>query len=259
MIALPTIVAGEPIRVAASTYADYLSCPDSAMARLRGEYGPDSIPSLRGGLAHQIFARHLTMGPIGAADFAAVCKEEIGGSNLNHKLGSLKLKPSVLSGVISEVQDLYDRFRSFPTEGFGDAEVFIEHETDPEVTMVGKVDAYFEDPAGVRLVDWKTGDLVEPLAQLRFYALLWTLDRGEIPACVEAVSVKSGERQREQPTLETVEETAAQVVELINQVRGSWESGSDLPRYGGPGCRYCPMLDRCEEGSAAVSILNGSL
>ena len=107
-------------------------------------------------------------------------------------------------------------------------------------------------------VDWKTGDLFDPLPQLRFYSLLWALDRGVLPAVVEAVSVKTGERLREVPTVSLAEKTAATVRDLVNAARRSWVTGEDLPRFGGPGCRYCPILDRCEEGSAAVRVLSNS-
>ena len=259
MIDLPPVDPGDAIRVSASNYVTYLQCPDSAMCRYRGEFGPDSQASFRGGLAHRIFARHLTSGPIAAGDFEQVCRQEIGGSNLNHKLAALRLKPSELGGLIAEARELYERFTAFPSEGFQGAEILIEHPSADAVELVGSIDARFDDDEGVRLVDWKTGDLGDPMPQLRFYSLLWALDGGSLPDRVEAVSIKTGERLSEVPTTDQATETATTVAELINAVRGAWATDSELPRRGGPACRFCPILDRCEEGSAAVSMLSGSV
>ena len=258
MIELPQVEPGDPIRVSASSYVTYLQCPDSAMSRYRGEFGPDSRASFRGGLAHRIFARHLSDGPIAPENFEQACREEIGGSNLNHKLAALHLKPSELSGLIAEARGLYERFTSFPSEGFQGAEILIEHPTGNDVELIGSIDARFDDDEGVRLVDWKTGDLGDPMPQLRFYSLLWALDGGALPAKVEAVSIKTGERLSEVPTDGQANETAATVVELVNAVRQAWATDADLPRRGGPACRFCPILDRCDEGRAAVSMLSGS-
>ena len=254
-IVLPDMIDGEHIRVSASSYVTFLQCPDSAMARYRGEYGPESRASFRGGLAHRLFARHLNDGPIASADFEQVCREEIGSSTLNHKLASLKLKPSELARVIAEAQALYERFTSFPSDGFDGAEIFIEHDAGGDVEIIGSIDARFNDADGVRLVDWKTGDLGDPMPQLRFYALLWALEKGSLPAVVEAVSIKTGERLMEQPTVDVALETAEGVRRLVNAIRQGWKSQTQLARHGGPACRFCPLLESCDEGRSAAAVL----
>jgi hypothetical protein len=144
-----------------------------------------------------------------------------------------------------------------PGEGFEGAEVDLEYETDDEVELVGTVDAvYREELGGHRLVDWKTGELGQPEDQLLFYALLWVLRNDEVPAYVEAVSVRTGERYRTVPSSEDVSRIASQVAELANQVREAWSGGSALERIGGPWCRYCPILDECAEGRSAESMLS---
>ena len=233
-VVFPEVIDGEPIRVSASSYVTYLQCPDSAMARFRGIYGPESKASFRGGLAHRLFARHLNGEPIAPAEFEQVCREEIGGSTLNHKMAALKIRPSELAGLISEAQALYERFTSFPADGFKGAEIFIEHGAAADVELIGSIDARFDDVKGVRLVDWKTGDLGDPMPQLRFYALLWALERGSLPAVVEAISVKTGERLREVPTIVTAGQTAAGVARLVNAIREGWKTEAQLPRHGGP-------------------------
>lgn len=256
LVSMPPVIPGDDIQLSASTYVAWKRCPDSANVRLQGVYGPDSRPAFLGSLAHRIFARHLTAGPIASDEFVQACKEEIGGSNLNHKLASLGLKPSALAGVIEEVRSLYERFTRLPGEGFDGSEVHMEHETAEGVRLVGKIDAvYREDLGGHRLVDWKTGEIGEPEDQLMFYSLLWVLQKDEVPAYVEAVSVQTGERYRTVPSTQDVKRVAADVGQLVNEMRRSWAEGVSLDRHGGPWCKYCPILTECAEGQSAEALL----
>lgn len=202
-----------------------------------------------------MFARHLTTGEIAGDGFEQACREEIGSGQLNYKVGSLGMKPSELAGVIREVGDLYTRFKRLPHEGFSAAEVFIEAEPEPGVLLRGSIDAVFET-SGTRLVDWKTGQLGQSREQLLFYALLWALDRNELPATIEAVSVGTGERWDIIPAPDEVEATAAQVGSLVGAIRESTSSGATLPKQAGSWCRYCPILEGCSEGTAAADLFN---
>lgn len=255
-VSIPQVIPGDPIRVSASTYMAWKRCPDSANARLQGRYGPDSKPAFLGGLAHRIFSRHLSAGPIASDEFVQACREEIGASTLNNKLASLEMRPSALAGVIEEVRGLYERFVKLPDEGFEGTEVDLNHQSEDSVELVGTVDAvYREDLGGHRLVDWKTGELGQPDDQLMFYALLWAIRNHETPAYVEAVSVRTGERYRSVPSTEDVTRVAAEVAELVTQMRQAWATGVMLERNGGPWCRYCPILEECNEGKSAGAIL----
>jgi hypothetical protein len=247
---------GDPVRISASTYVAWKKCPDQANARLQGKYTKDSRPAFLGTLAHRLFSRHLAKGPIDLADFDRVCKEEIGSSRLNNKMAGLEMKPSTLAGVIEEARDLYQRFVKYSDEGFAGAEVEISYETGDGVELVGSVDAvYREDLGGYRLVDWKTGELGQPDDQLLFYALLWTVDRGEPPARVEAVSVRTGERFETVPMASDLQHVADETTQMASDLRATWHSGSTLERRAGPWCRYCPILDECPEGQATEALL----
>ena len=256
-VQFPPVVEGDAIRVSASTYVTYKKCPGQAGARLEGIYGPDSRPAFLGSLAHRIFSRHLTSGPISPEEFIQACREEIGGSTLNHKLAGLEMRPSVLAAAIEEVRGLYERFTRFPNDGFEGSELSIETTPAEGVDLVGTVDAvYREDLGGHRLVDWKTGELGEPEDQLMFYALLWLFHGGELPAYVEAVSVRTGERYRTVPSSMDMQRVAQEVGELVNTIRGAWASGEDLERTGGPWCHFCPILPDCAEGQSAEALLD---
>jgi hypothetical protein len=253
---IPHVVTGDAVRLSASTYVAWKKCPDSANARLQGIYGPDTRPAFLGSLAHRIFARHLTAGPIASEEFVQACREEIGASSLNNKLSGLALKPSALAGVIEEVRGLYERFTKLPGEGLDGSEVTMEFEDDDGVQLVGTIDAvYREDLGGHRLVDWKTGEVGDAEDQLMFYSLLWALDQHEMPAYVEAVSVKTGERYRTVPSADDVKRVATEIGQMVDAIRRAWNDGAALPRNGGPWCRFCPLLDDCPEGQATEALL----
>lgn len=245
---------GEPVRVSATTFVSYRRCPASAVARLQGHYPPESRSSFVGALAHRLFARHLRSGPISPDQVESACREEIG-VGLNPKLGALGIKPSELRRVVAEVGGLYERFCRFPLEGFAGDEVALAVAPAPGVELVGKVDAVFAGPEGPRLVDWKTGSLGDTGDQLGFYALLWALSRGEVPALVEAVSVKTGERYSATPTAGGLQQVAGEVSAMVSELRRAF--GSEPELRAGPWCRWCPILDGCPEGAAAVSVLDG--
>jgi len=255
VIEFPVLPAGEPLSISASLYTTYLRCPGQAMAQVQGIYGPDSRASFSGMLAHRIFARHLTSGAIPTDDFTNACREEIGQA-MNPKLGSLQLRPSELRGVIAEVGELYQRFQLVSTDGCVGVEQALDYEAGSGVVLRGRVDAVFDDARGIRLVDWKTGSLGVAEDQLGFYAMLWALVKAELPAVVEAASVSSGERFEMIPSIGSVAETARRVEAMIATLRSGFADPSTVPLHGGPGCRYCPLNEECEEGMAALRVLS---
>lgn len=261
MITFPDVQEGEALPVSATLYVTYRSCPQQALGRLQGIYPPDSIPSFRGSLAHRVFARHLTSGPISDERFSQACREEIGApdGHLNMKLASLELnRPSNLARVVAEVGDLYTRFSRFPTDGFRAAEVSLEVEVAKGVTLRGRVDAIFEDGTGAPvIIDWKTGARLDDAeTQLDFYAMMWALAHDEMPARAEAVSVQTGERVGIQPSRERARQTARSVASMVEALRTAFRTGEDLERVAGPHCRWCPLLDECVEGRAAIEVLS---
>jgi hypothetical protein len=254
-VTFPPVAAGEPIVLSASSFVAFERCQEQAAGRLRGVFGAESRRSFSGGLAHRIFARHLNGGEIPPEEFAAACREEIGAS-MNPKLASLGLKPSELSSVIEEVGSLYQRFRTLGRAGFVGAEVALEVEPSDGVRLRGAVDAVFDDgAAGVRLVDWKTGSVGDPGAQLGFYALLWALERGEVPGRVEALSVGTGERVEEVPSRSGLTDIAVRAAAAVDALRGAWAASVALPTTAGPWCRWCPLLDGCDDGRSASELL----
>ncbi|MFH1331487.1 MAG: PD-(D/E)XK nuclease family protein [Actinomycetota bacterium] len=256
-LVFPAVEPGEPVTLSASAFVTFQRCPEQALGRMRGVYPAESRPAFSGNLAHRIFARHLRAGPIPAEGFSTACREEIG-TALNPKLSALRLRPRELEGVIQEVAVFYQRFCRLGLDGFAGAEVALESVPAEGVMLRGKVDAVFDEgEAGTRLTDWKTGSLGDPGPQLGFYALLWALERGDLPGRVEAVSLASGERVEEVPTRTGVQGTAAAAAQVVSLLRRAFTTGGHLERAAGPWCRWCPLLDECEEGRAATTLLDG--
>lgn len=256
-LTFPAVTPGEPIVLSATAFVAFKRCPEQALGRLRGLYPSESRRSFVGGLAHRLFARHLTDGPIPEEGLGTACRREIG-TSMNHKLAALGMRPSQLEQVIEEVSGLYRRFCRLGLEGFAGAEVELEATPAEGVTLRGMVDAVFEEgKGGARLTDWKTGGLGEPSLQLGFYTLLWALDRGHLPGRVEAVSLASGERVEEVPTRAGVEETATAAADAVSRLRTALAAEGHLERAAGPWCGWCPLLDECKEGRAATALLSG--
>lgn len=243
--------------VSATLYTTYRQCPQQALGRLQGLYPPTTRASFKGSLAHRIFARHLELGPIGHDEFGMVCRQEAG-EYLGGAMASLRMKPSDFRSLVTEVEDLYERFDAVPVDGFLEAEAPIDHEPAPGVRLRGRVDAVFrhDGPDAVRIVDWKTGyDLDGSRPQLDFYAMAWTETHGQQPASLEALSIRTGERVVVTPTENDIDRVRGEVVVMIDALRAAIDSGADMPRTAGPYCRWCPVLDECSEGSAALAIL----
>ena len=129
---------------------------------------------------------------------------------------------------------------------------------DARVVLSGKTDLALGQAdgttAGKVLIDFKTGGFSPAhIDDLRFYALLETLKIGTPPRLLASYYLEAGQPHPEQVTIGLLEATLARtidgvtgMVELLHQDRE--------PRFrSGPSCRWCPMLEHCEIGTAYVS------
>jgi hypothetical protein len=249
------VTPGEPIAVSATLFTAYVRCPQQALGRMRGIYGPPSRAAFKGSLAHKIFAKHLEEGEIDEDVFDHVCRETVG-KQLGAQMASLRMKPSEFRAVVAEVRSIYERFKSLPTEGFIAAEDPFEYDGGSQVTVRGRIDAVFSEGDGSRIVDWKTGSFLgDADPQLDFYAMAWTQVHDELPIAMEASSLATGENVRREPTAGTIEQTTTDVAAMVTALREAVASDLDLERLAGPYCRWCPLLDDCDEGASAVALL----
>lgn len=246
---------GQPMSVSATLYTTYVRCPQQALGRVQGIYGPPSKAAFRGSLAHKVFARHLEDGEIAPGQFEQVCKETVG-EQLGEQMAALRMKPSEFRSIVAEVQSIYKRFKALPTTGFIAAEAPFDFDAGAGVTIRGRIDAVFSEPDGTRIVDWKTGSFLgDADPQLDFYAMAWKSVHNEIPVATEASSIATGENIRRVPTPESIGRTADDVAGMVTALRGAADSGNDLERRAGPYCSWCPLLEDCDEGRSAVALL----
>ncbi len=250
------MVQGEDVMVSATAFLTWRRCPERALARYEGTYDAQTIASFRGSLAHRIFARHLREGPIDGEHLKLACREEIGRS-LNPAFVELGLGPNRLDGVVEEVRALYENFARLPADNILEVEIQCEEEVAPGLRLRGVIDAVFtHDGGGVTLTDWKTGGLGAAETQIGFYALLWTMARGDVPALVEAISVASGERVAAEPDDGSLTSLAVEVAAMVDELRTALATGERLQRTAGPWCRSCPLLAGCDEGTEAMAVLS---
>jgi hypothetical protein len=250
------LVEGVPLNISASLFTVYSKCPQQALARVQGIYGAPSVAAFKGNLAHKIFASHLEDGEIPSEEFEQRCKEMVG-RHFGEQMASLHMTKSSFSGVVVQVGELYERFKLLPTDGFSAAETPFDVDLGNGLTLKGRIDAVYDDEHGRRIVDWKTGSFLGDAApQLEFYAMAWQVLHDELPIATEASSLATGENMHIAPTQESVESTIHSVGEMVERLRLAIEAGSDLARVAGPYCRWCPLLDTCDEGASALEILS---
>jgi hypothetical protein len=257
VLTLDEVPEGDAFGVSATLFVTYLRCPQQALARLQGVYGRPSRASFKGALTHRIIARHIDRGAIDPAEFAMVCRQETG-AKLNAQLADVGLRPSEFGAVVEEVSELYKRFAALSLDGLEASEMSFEDTVAEGVTLRGRIDAVFDGPEGTRIVDWKTGAHLgdDVAAQLGFYALAWSKRNGVPPAVTEAMSLATGEKLVHEPTVDDIAQLEHDVASMIGVLRVAMRDGRELDRTAGPHCRWCPLLDSCSEGAAAIEILD---
>lgn len=110
----------------------------------------------------------------------------------------------------------------------------------------GFVDRIDIAPTGeVRVVDYKTGKPPRreyqqtPMAQMRFYALMYQLIYGEIPTQLKLIYLKAGTDLILQPSEHMLAQTADELDELWGRITADGESGDFAPRTS----RLCDWCD----------------
>jgi RecB family exonuclease len=181
----------------------------------------------------------------------------LAGEHLGESMAGLRMSITDFNGIVGEVGEMYRRFRRISSEGFMAAEDPIEAEAGDSILLRGRIDAVFDNGAGTRIVDWKTGSFLDDAApQLDFYALAWKLVHGVPPVSAEATSLATGEQMQRHPDEVSVAATMREIGAMVAAIRHAVETMTELERTAGPHCTWCPLLDDCSEGRAAVAILS---
>ena len=85
--------------------------------------------------------------------------------------------------------------------------------------------------------------------------MAWEEVFGKRPDTLEAVSIRTGKKIIRSPTDGDVERVRRNVAAMVRELRVAMAHGRELPRTARPFCLWCPLLEDCAEGAAAVEIL----
>lgn len=124
---------------------------------------------------------------------------------------------------------------------------------DGRIVLRGKPDLTLGGPdgttAGKVVIDLKTGGFAPQHApDLRFYALLETLRIGTPPMLLASYYLDAGEPRHERVTEDLLLATVARVVDAAHRMVALRHHHHPPRRRPGPSCRWCPVLDGCDEG-----------
>lgn len=122
-----------------------------------------------------------------------------------------------------------------------------------KVVLQGKVDLSLGyargNQAGKVLIDLKTGrPFAGHIEDLRFYGLLETLRCGVPPRLLVNYYTESGTPSSESVTEDMLWSTAKRVVDAVGKVIELTEAVREPVKTPGGSCRFCPMLNECDEG-----------
>ena len=129
---------------------------------------------------------------------------------------------------------------------------------DARIVLSGKTDLALGQAdgttAGKVLIDFKTGGFSPShIDDLRFYALLETLKIGTPPRLLASYYLEAGQPHPEAVSIGLLEAALARTIDGVAGMVELLHQGRE-PRFrSGPSCRWCPMLDGCDTGSAYVS------
>ncbi|SHJ93783.1 putative RecB family exonuclease [Pseudonocardia thermophila] len=129
-------------------------------------------------------------------------------------------------------------------------ELLLETELESGVVLRGYVDRLDEDPAGLRVIDYKTGPAPGPmhelraLFQLKFYALALLQDRGAVPAELRLYYLADGETLSYRPEEAELRRFGRILDALWSAMLEAGRTGDFRPNPGRM-CDYCDHRALC--------------
>lgn len=129
---------------------------------------------------------------------------------------------------------------------------------DGPIVMSGKVDLSIGRPAGAEsrkvIIDLKTGWVVAKHREdLRFYALVETLRSGVPPRKLASFYLDAGDPVVEDVTERMLQSATRRTLDAINAEIELKIEGREPVKRPGSSCRWCPLSDTCEEGTAYLT------
>lgn len=133
---------------------------------------------------------------------------------------------------------------------------------DGRVVLAGRIDLSLGQPVGATsgkvLIDLKTGGFVPAhLDDLRFYALLETIRIGTPPRLLATYYLDSGQTRVEAVSEAVLEAGAMRTIDGVRRlVQLRHEQAAPVKRPGAA-CRWCPIVDTCDEGTTFLAQRDG--
>jgi hypothetical protein len=120
----------------------------------------------------------------------------------------------------------------------------------PDLTL-GRADG---QRAGKVIVDFKTGSTSPGHRHdLHFYALLDLLRIGTPPRLLVTYYLDRAELHSEEVTEDLLDAAIRRTIAGARQVIGLRFEGREPSFRPGPGCRWCPLINECEQGSSHLN------
>ena len=235
---------------------DFMQCPllfrFRAVDRLPE---PASTAAARGTLVHLVIER-LFDAPLGdRTEEAALALLPAAWEHLlatDSRLGELTVEADwleVAGRLVRAYFQMEDPNRLEPAA----REMLIEHLLPDGPLLRGIIDRLDVAPDGaVRIVDYKTGRSPKlqyessALFQMRFYALLLWLERGEIPKMLQVMYLGDGQVLRAEPRRQDLEATEAKVRALWDAIVLAASTGEFRPRPSAL-CSWCAHQAMCPQ------------
>jgi hypothetical protein len=133
---------------------------------------------------------------------------------------------------------------------------------DGRVVLAGRIDLSLGQPIGAMsgkvLIDLKTGGFVPThLDDLRFYALLETIRIGTPPRLLATYYLDSGQTRVEAVTEAVLEAGALRTIDGVRRLVQLRHLQTQPIKRPGASCRWCPIVDACDEGTSFLAQRDG--
>ena len=235
---------------------DFMQCPllfrFRAVDRLPE---PASAAAARGTLVHLVIERLFDV-PLGERTPEAAAALLPGAWEhllaTDKRLGGLAVDDDWLAAAERLVRAYFDMEDPNRLEPAG-RELVVEHQLDDGPLLRGIIDRLDVAPGGaMRIVDYKTGRSPklqyesQALFQMRFYALLLWLGRGEMPKMLQVMYLGDGQVLRAEPRPEDLEATEAKVRSLWDSIVHAVGASEFRPRPSAL-CNWCSHQALCPQ------------
>jgi putative RecB family exonuclease len=220
---------------------------------------PPSAAAMRGRLVHLVLEALFDLpradrSPQAAQDLVEPAYERLmdDDARLDQLFADGRLTPEAFIGeardLVNAYFDLEDPTRLIPEA----RELLVEAQLDGGPTLRGYIDRLEVAPGSglIRIADYKTGKSPAPrfqaetMFQLRFYALILWLTRGQIPAQVLLLYLGNRDKITAAPTSGDLERTRLRIETIWREIQRMVAAG-DFPPVKGPLCGWCSFQAQC--------------